>query len=221
MSLRAVIFDFDGTLADTIPAIADGINLTMEHYGFPTHSQEAVRGFINNGPRMLIRRALPKELQQDEALLDRVLADYTARYETICTHTDRTYDGIPDLIRTLRARGIRIGVLSNKQDHLLHVLCNNILPNLCDAVLGTTPNNPTKPDPALTLRILQQLDVAPADCILVGDSDVDVHTAKNAGMRHVGVTWGYRNREALVSCGANAIANTVPELLTLLENTEI
>jgi phosphoglycolate phosphatase len=220
MSARAIIFDFDGTLADTIPAIAEGVNLAMEKYGFPTHSRAAVESFINNGPRMLIRRALPKEKQEDEALLDRILADYTTLYETVCMHTDRAYDGLYELLLTLRSKGYRIGVLSNKQDHLVRTLCQRIFPDLCDAVAGTTPGNPTKPDPALTLRMTEQLGVSPEECILVGDSDVDLHTAQNAGMRHIGVTWGYRSREALIKAGAVELADTAEELLSLIESTE-
>ena len=215
---RAILFDFDGTLADTIPAITEGINLTMRAYGFPTHTEEEVRSYINNGPRKLIQRALPKDLQSDEALLDRVLADYNVLYADVCEHTDRPYDGILALLRTLRSRGYKIGVLSNKQDHLLRKIAEGILPDgLYDTILGTVPNKPTKPDPAMTLQIARALDARPEDCIIVGDSDVDVKTAKAANMMHVGVSWGYRDEAFLRENGAVDVANTPEELLTMIE----
>ena len=218
--IKAVIFDFDGTLADTIPAIAEGVNLTMQKYGFPTHDEAAIRSFINNGPRMLIRRALPKGLQEDEALLDRVLADYDGLYKTVCLHTDRAYDGIPTLIETLRRKGLRIGVLSNKQDHLLRQICTGIFPTQCDAIFGTVPDKPTKPDPYLSLQIAKELGVSPEECLMVGDSDVDVRTAKNAGMTHIGVSWGYRDRDFLMQNGATLVADTPKELLTSIEKLQ-
>lgn len=214
---KAVILDFDGTIADTIPAIAEGINLTMELYGFPTHDEAAVRTFINNGPRMLIRRALPKELQDDEALLDRVLADYNRLYQTVCHHTDRPYDGICDLIDTLRERGYRIGVLSNKQDALVRVMCERVIPNRCDALQGSLPDKPTKPDPYLTGLVADALGVSPAECVIVGDSDVDIRTAQLAGMAHIGVSWGYRDEAFLRENGARVVVSTPKELLSEIE----
>lgn len=210
---QAIIFDFDGTVADTIPAIAEGVNLTMQKYGLPTHTEEAVRTFINNGPRMLIRRALPLPLQTDEELLDRVLADYDAIYKTVCMHTDRPYDGIPEVIAELRRRGYRIGILSNKQDHLVQTLCENVLPGSYDAALGSLTGKPPKPDPYLSNQIAATLGVDPQACIMIGDSDVDIETAKNAGMTHIGVSWGYRDEEFLRAHGAVRIATTPAELL--------
>ena len=215
--LRAVIFDFDGTVADTIPAIAEGVNMTMQQYGLPIHTEAEVRTFINNGPRMLIRRALPLDLQNDEDLLDRVLADYDRFYNTVCAHTDHPYDGIPEVIDILRTQGFRIGVLSNKQDHLVKKLCEGVLPSRYDAALGSLPEKPTKPDPYLSRRIAAELGVKPEECIMIGDSDVDVATAKAAGMIHIGVSWGYRDEAFLRAHGAIRIAHTPKELLTEIE----
>ncbi|MBQ9760762.1 MAG: HAD family hydrolase [Clostridia bacterium] len=216
--LRAVIFDFDGTLADTIPAITEGVNLTMRQYGFPTHSEAEVRTFINNGPRMLIRRALPRELQENECLLDRVLADYDRLYKTVCLHTDTPYDGINALIDRLRERGVRIGVLSNKQDHLLRKICTGMFGDRIDCIVGTVPDRPTKPDPYLAKKLAESLGVDTRDCIMIGDSDVDIRTAENAEMQCISVSWGYRDREFLLQNGAKAIASTPEELSLMIEN---
>ena len=215
--IRAVIFDFDGTIADTIPAIAEGINLTMERHGYPTHTEAEVRSYINNGPRMLIRRALPKELQDDEYLLDGVLSDYDRIYKKVCEHTDKPYSGIEEVVLALRAKGILIGVLSNKQDHLLGQMVEAVLPGTTDAVQGSLANRPTKPDPYLTNRILSSLGVSAQECVIVGDSDVDIKTAEAIGCPHIGVTWGYRDEEFLRKNGAKVIVDTPKKLLDAIK----
>ena len=217
--LKAIIFDFDGTIADTISAIREGVNLTMEKYGYPQHDDAAVLSFINNGARMLIRRAMPAHLQGDEELVTRVLADYDECYGQVYHHTDTAYDGVIDAICDLHDRlGLKIAVLSNKQDAFVKHLCAQILPeNYCDAAFGVQKGMPTKPDARFTQIILDALGVRPDECLLVGDSDVDILTAKNAGLGHVGVSWGYRNEQFLREHGATDVARTARELYSLIE----
>ena len=215
--IRAIIFDFDGTVADTIPAICEGVNLTMEAFGLPLHTIEEVATYINNGPRMLITRALPKEKQNDEALIDRALAHYNLAYQTVCMHTDHPYDGIKELIERLRREGYRIGVLSNKQDFLVRPMCESVLENGFDAVLGSLPDHPAKPHPYLSQKIAAMLDVEPTECIMIGDSDVDIRTAQNADMLHIGVTWGYRDAEFLRANGAANLVDTPDALYTAIK----
>ncbi len=215
--IKAVIFDFDGTISDTIPAIREGVNLTMQSYGYPQHTDADIRRFINNGPRLLIQRAMPEGLREDASLLDRVLADYNVFYRSVCLHTNSTYAGIPELIAQLH-KTYRIGVLSNKQDEFVKALCRQVLPEGCvDAALGALAGHPTKPDPYLSLRIAAELGVAPAECVMIGDSDVDILTAKNAGMQHIGVSWGYRSADFLAAHGALRIANVPAEIKELLK----
>lgn len=217
--LKAIIFDFDGTIADTISAIREGVNLTMEKYGYPKHDDAAVRTFINNGARMLIRRAMPAHLQGDEELVTRVLADYDAYYGQVYHHTDRAYDGLIDVICELHDRfGLKIAVFSNKQDPFVKRLCAQILPeNYCHAAFGVQKGMPTKPDARFTQVVLDALGVTPDECLLVGDSDVDILTAKNAGLGHVGVSWGYRDEQFLRASGATDVARTPRELFSLIE----
>lgn len=218
--LKAIIFDFDGTIADTIPAIREGVNLTMDHFGYPRHTDAEVRTFINNGARMLIRRAMPKELQDDEALVTRVLADYDASYGRVYHHTTNAYDGVIEAICELHDRlRLKIAVLSNKQDAFVKRLCHQILPeNSFEAAMGVGGGSPTKPDPRLTQSVLNALDVRPDECLLVGDSDVDILTAKNAGLAHIGVSWGFRDETFLRDRGATLIAHTPAELLVIIES---
>jgi phosphoglycolate phosphatase len=217
--MKAVIFDFDGTIADTLEAIGEALNQTMLAHGYPTHTTADVRRFINNGARELVRRAIPKHLQTDEALLDRVYADYHREYGKTYLHTKVAYEGIPELIQELHDAGVRIGVLSNKQHDYVVNLSRQVLPKGCfDAAQGVVPNQPTKPHPYLSELTASRLGATPAECVMVGDSDVDILTAKNAGMRHVGVSWGYRDEETLRKNGATLIAHTPDELKKILND---
>ena len=214
---KAIVFDFDGTIADTVSAIDEGGNLTMRLHGLPEHSYTDIVRFINHGPRELIRRALPERLQSDSALVDRVLEDYNRFYGEVYLHTRRAYSGIPELISCLHGSH-RIGVLSNKQDLYVRKLCEQVLlPGSYDETQGVFPGAPTKPNPFLPNRIAEKLGVSPAECAMIGDSDVDIDTARNAGMTHIGVSWGYRDEAFLRAHGAVSIAHTPQELAQLLE----
>lgn len=214
---KAIIFDFDGTVADTISAITEGVNLTMRQYGAPEHSYNDVLRFINNGPRELIRRAMPEHMRNDTAMVDRVLEDYNQFYGEVYLHTREAYDGIPELISRLH-KSYKIGILSNKQDFFVRKLCEQVLiPDSYDETQGVYPGAPTKPNPFLSNRIAEKLGVSPAECVMIGDSDVDLETARNAGMTHIGVSWGYRDEAFLRTHGATRIAHTPQELAQLLE----
>lgn len=216
--IRAVIFDFDGTVADTLPALTEGINRTMEHFSLPLHTVAEVRTYINHGARELCRAALPAAMQRDEEFLDRVLAVYNEKYGEVYHHTTAPYEGVAELIATLH-RDYRIGVLSNKQDAYVKLLCAQVLPaGSVDAAQGDIAGHPTKPDPFLSRRIAASLGVSPEECALVGDSDVDFATAKNAGMHHIGVTWGFRTKEQLRAAGVERFADTPREVGELLRS---
>lgn len=217
--IKAILFDLDGTIADTIPAITEGINLTMRHRGYPTHDEAAVLGFINYGSRALVRSAMPEHLRDDEELLTAVHADYNGFYGQTYDHTTETYDGIPALMQTLADMGLKIGVLSNKQDLYVKKLCAQLLPaGLCGAAQGVLPGGKPKPDPDLSERVAAALGVKPSECIMIGDSNIDFHTAENAGMTHVGVSWGYRSEEFLREVGATRIAHDPDELLQIIKS---
>lgn len=216
--IRAVLFDFDGTIADTIPALQEGINLTMQQLGYPTHTCEEVRSFVNHGPRKLITRALPKELQGDEALIDRVFEVYEQNYRKVYLHTNRSYDGVDVLIRELH-KTYRIGVLSNKQDYLLEALCRaTLFPDTFDATQGFLPGVFAKPDLAMTKKLTDRLGVLPEECVLIGDSEVDIATAANAGMTYIGAGWGFTPPAVLRRLGAKSIAMNAGEIPSILQD---
>lgn len=216
--IKAVIFDLDGTIADTIDAIQHGINLTMKQLGYPESTREDVVAHINNGARQLIRRSLPEHLQSDEAKLNEALALYNEMYTKVYTETDTPYEGIPEVFAELKARSYRLAILSNKQDTFVPVLTEALLPKGSYAVArGQRPGAPTKPDPTVPLEIASILGAEPYECALVGDSNVDMITAKNAGMTAVGVSWGYRPVEVLLEAGADVIVHKPSELLELFK----
>lgn len=215
--IKAVIFDFDGTLADTLDSIGKGINLTMDKFGYPHSTRDDVQAHINHGARNLIKLSLPTELQSDGALVDKAYAEYHKNYNTVYLEVEKTYDGVLDVIDKLHKSGIKMSVLSNKQDPMVIGLCEKLLPKgAFTEFRGQRVGAPTKPDPTVPLEICGLMGVKPSECALVGDSDVDMATAKNAGFKAVGVSWGYRPPELLLENGADAIANTPSDLVNII-----
>lgn len=213
----AVVFDFDGTVADTIEAIREGINRTMRELGLCEHTYEDILSFINRGARELVRQAINEEPNGDAARIERALEIYEKHYSDTYMMTESAYDGMVELIERLHDEGFRVGVLSNKQDRFVKGLCKQILTaGSYDAAVGAVPEHPTKPHPYLPSKIADALGVPLDRCIMIGDSHVDVQTAKNAGMMHIGVTWGFRDEECLREAGATHFAHTVPELDVLI-----
>ena len=216
--IKAIIFDMDGTVADTISAIREGVNLTMEQFGYPTHTDADIRRFINHGARELIRQALPEAVSTDPARVDEVLQVYHGMYDKTYTHTNLCYEGMVDAMTEL-AKTHKLAILSNKQDRMVKGLAAQLLPaGVISIAQGQLEGVPVKPDPTVVWQICRALGVAPAECAFVGDSDVDMHTAINAGCLPVGVSWGYRSEDVLRKAGAQIIVHTPAELVGVIEN---
>jgi phosphoglycolate phosphatase len=213
---RAAIFDLDGTLADTQHDIADAMDRVLAQAGFAPLGREAYGKLIGHGLQDLVRQALPPQARSADPVA-RSLADMLADYGEHCLVATRLYDGVAPVLAELRARGLKLAVLSNKVEPLtrriVHGLCG---PRAFDLVMGARPGVPLKPDPTAALRAAALLGVAPSAVAFVGDSAVDMHTALAAGMRAVGVSWGLRGREELVGAGAQAIAERPADLLGAL-----
>lgn len=213
--IQALIFDLDGTIADTINAIRDGLNDTLRKYNYPEKTYEEVRLAIGNGARSLVKRCMPKPDADNEEKAAAVFRSYDIAYSYTYLHTRECYDGIPEVVAALKERGYRLAVLSNKQDPFVKGLIRQLLPEgEMELVMGQT-KLPTKPDPTVPRLMSLQLCVPPAFCAMIGDSEVDIQTAKNAGMLAVGCSWGYRGRQALEAAGADVIVDTPEELLDL------
>ena len=213
--LKLIIFDLDGTLADTIEAIANGLNLTMKNYGFPTHSCEKTEKMVGNGAKNLVRRACPEgtfDGEGGDALFAEVYQNYCDMYEQTYLDTKAPYDGIKEALESLKEAGYTLAVLSNKQDPFVKGIVAQILPDGIISLAQGQTELPIKPDPAVPKMIAESFGFSPEECAFVGDSDVDVLTAKNAGMFSVAVTWGYRDRDILLSLFPDAVADTPAEL---------
>lgn len=209
-----LILDLDGTLADTIGGIRDGVNLAMEKYGFPTRSYEEVRLAIGNGARELIRQSMPPKAAEDSDLVDRVFKDYHDFYGQTYGNC-RIYDGISESLAILSERGYTLAVLSNKQDAYVKGMVADLFSEIPIAYVEGQTDRPKKPDSTVPLWMAKTLGFAPEETAFIGDSEVDVQTALNAGMFAVGCAWGYRERAILVEAGAHAVLDLPSELTEL------
>lgn len=214
--IRGIIFDLDGTVADTISAIRQGVNLTMEQLGYPTHTDADIRRFINHGARELIRKSLPEDVGTDPVRVDEALDVYQGMYERTYKNTNFCYDGMVDAMTAL-AQQYKLAILSNKQDRMVKGLAAQLLPaGVVQIAQGQVEGVPVKPDPTAVWELCRKMGVAPTECAFVGDSDVDMMTATRAGCLPVGVTWGYRGEEVLLAAGAVVLVRQPAELAVLL-----
>jgi len=212
--IRAVLFDLDGTLADSLADLANATNRALAQLGCPTHPLESYRHFVGNGARELCARALPANKQN---LVDETLRLMRERYDAHCFDLTKLYAGIPELISALAERHFSLAVLSNKPDDFTkRMIAHYFNPSPFAVVRGQLPNVPLKPDPAAALQIAQELAVPPAQWLYLGDTNTDMRTARAAGMHAVGVLWGFRDREELVESGAEHIVAKPEEVLKLL-----
>ena len=216
-NIRLLIFDLDGTLADTIDSIREGVNMAMVKYGFPERSYEEVRLAIGNGARELIRLSMPKDAAADASAVDRVFADYNYFYGITYPHCDRCYDGMLEALVELKSRGYMIAILSNKQDVYVKALAESLFPKgMIASAMGQT-ELPKKPDPTVPLMMAKELGFTSEQTAFIGDSEVDILTAKNAGMLSVGCPWGYRGRAALMDASADIILASPSALTSVFE----
>lgn len=210
-----VLFDLDGTLLDTLEDILGAANYTLREMGYPERTLEEMRRFVGNGAEMQVRRAFGAGA--DEALIQRALIRYKAYYAAHCREKTRPYDGVPELLAELKRRGYRLAVVSNKPDEAVRPLAAQYFGGLTDAAMGETAARRRKPAPDMVNDALAALGADRTRAVYVGDSEVDIETARNAGLPCISVCWGFRDREQLVEAGAAEIAATAPELLALLE----
>jgi phosphoglycolate phosphatase len=208
------LFDLDGTLADTLEDLANATNHALAALGCPTHPADDYRHLVGDGARTLCSRALPVNRQD---LVDDTLRLMREHYEAHRYDRTRLYDGIPDLVTALRGRGLRLAVLSNKPDRFTCEMVDRYFaPATFDIVRGQRANVPLKPDPTAALQIAQELDIAPARWLYLGDTNTDMRTARAAGMFAVGVLWGFRDREELLETGAETLVATPADVLNSL-----
>ena len=217
-NVKSVIFDLDGTLADTMDDITASLNMMLRSCAYPEHSREEAVSFINRGARNLVRMALPKEKQSDEAEVERCLKIYNGFYAEHYLDSIRLYDGIYELCERLAASGVKLAVLSNKPHRFVTEIIEKLMPGLFRKAVGQKDGLPHKPDPTVPLMIAEELGAKPDEVVFCGDSDVDMTAAHNAGMIPAAVAWGYRSEDVLTAAGAKYIAHDAAELERIINN---
>ncbi len=213
--MKAFIFDLDGTLINSLDDLADAVNLMLAKHGYPTRPLELFPQYIGEGVHKLVERALPLEARSPDEVAT-LVADYQRHYSATWNNKTRAYDGITDVLETLRQRGLKIAVLSNKPHHFTKLCCDQFFPaGIFDAVLGAREDVPRKPHPQAAHELASQLGLSTSDCAYVGDSGLDMQFAVNAGMYPAGVLWGFRSAEELRENGAQKLISRPDELLEL------
>lgn len=218
MASYGIIFDLDGTLAYTLDDIATAVNNMLSKLGYKTRTKAEILKFINNGARELVRRSLPKTVQDVEFIVDSALDVYGEEYSKCYLEKTQAYEGIYDVLKEQKKNGIKLAVLSNKQDRFVKDIIYTLFGKKLFSHVQGQADMPAKPDPESALFVCKQMGVKPSNCIFVGDSDVDIKTAKNAQMTSVGVSWGYREIGVLKEAQADFIVEETAELQALLDD---
>ena len=208
--VKAVIFDLDGTLLDTLTDLKNSINAALVLHGLPERTTEEVRRFVGNGLAKLAERAVGS---REHPEYDGVLADTRRIYAQKCRETTKPYDGITELLTSLHTQGIRLAVVSNKPDAQVKKLCADFFPGLIHTAIGQREGVLLKPAPDPLLEAMKELGCTPAECIYAGDSDVDILTARNAGIPCISVLWGFRDRDLLEQAGGTYFAASPAEMM--------
>ncbi|UTF51729.1 HAD family hydrolase [Desulfomicrobium sp. ZS1] len=217
MKYKTVVFDMDGTLLDTLADLGDAMNRVLEQHGFASHPINAYRQFVGSGAGQLVARALPAH-EQDEDLKNRCLRAFLREYEAGWRIKTCLYEGVPELLDALAARNIPMAVLTNKPQDFAELCVREFLSRWDFALtVGQMPGVPVKPDPAGPRQVIRHLGVQPDEILYLGDTDVDMFTAVNAGMYPVGVLWGFRPEQELLESGAAATLTHPMELLRFLD----
>lgn len=213
---EAVVFDLDGTLLDTLQDLTNAVNHALLEGGYPLRGADDIRGFVGNGVGMLISRALPRRATRDGEAHARALARFKAYYSAHNNDCTAPYEGVVDMLERLKAHGIKTAVVSNKNDPNVRALCSAHFPGLISACVGEREGVPRKPAPDMPLNVLAALDCPPQRALYVGDSDVDILTAKNAGMDCASVSWGFQDEARLREAGAARLFVDAGELMAWL-----
>jgi len=211
---KLAIFDLDGTLLDSLADLHASVNVILEKHNQKKRSIEEIRQFVGNGSLKLIERAVEENTTREE--IDCIHNEYKTYYDKHCNDLTKAYDGIIDVLKVLKKRGVILAVLSNKPDFTVKKLNEIYFEGLFEIARGALPEIPVKPAPDSVLKILDELNIKNEDAVYIGDSEVDVKTAKNAKLDEIAVTWGFRHKDFLELNGANTFANETKELLDLI-----
>ena len=215
MRYKAVLFDMDGTVLDTVDDLADSVNASLREFSLPEVSRSHVSRCLGNGAAYLIRNCLPESTP--DGIFEQVLAFYKPWYGAHCRIKTKPYEGILPLMEALRGEGVRQAIISNKPDGAVQELAEAFFPGLMDVVVGESPAIRRKPSPDMFFAAVSRMGLEVPECVYIGDTEVDIETARSAGMDCITVTWGFRTRDQLVECGAKTLIDRPEELYRYLE----
>ena len=210
---KAVIFDLDGTLLNTLTDLYNSVNHALRTFGFPERTIDEVRRFIGNGVKKLMERSTPDGTS--EKVNEECLNCFRAHYLQHMSDNTAPYEGVNELIAKLREKGIRTAVVSNKLHSAVVDLCKDYFEGIEEAI-GVSVEAERKPNPVNVIKVLDTFGITADECIYVGDSEVDVQTAHNAEVKCIGVTWGFRDETELIENGADFIAHNAEEVFKLI-----
>lgn len=215
MKYKAVIFDMDGTILNTLDDLFQATNYTLKHFGYAERTFDEVRMFVGNGIRKLVERALPAGASDEK--IDEALDEFLRFYKDHTNDYTSAYPGIQKLVTELKKLGIKTGVSTNKADAPAQVLGQKYFDGVFDLIVGQQDGLNIKPAPDSVELILEKFGIEKKDAVFIGDSDVDVETAKNSGLDFIGVDWGFRGRKFLEEHGAKTIVSKAEEILELVK----
>lgn len=212
---NAVFFDLDGTLVNSLFDLANAVNQVLSDYGYPTHEVNAYKYFVGDGIPKMIERALPADNATPEKIAE-VKEKFMAYYSKHYIDYTVPYDGIVQLVTDLKAKGIKLAVVTNKAQIMAEKIVSELFGDLFDCVLGMREGVPAKPDPTGIFMVMDELSVKPNECAFVGDTGMDVAAGVNAGAFPIGVLWGFREKDELIKFGAKAFAANSKELSEII-----
>lgn len=210
MGYRLAVFDMDGTILDTLEDLKDSLNFALKETGFPQRTLEEVRCFVGNGLQKLVERATPPDITEEEK--KKIQEVFKKHYKEHCADKTRPYDGILELLCDLRESGVKTAVVSNKGDFAVQDLCRDYFDGLFDCAIGEREGVRKKPAPDSVNEVLRILQAGREDAVYIGDSEVDIETARNAGIDGIIVSWGFREKAFLAERGAELILDSAAEL---------
>lgn len=211
--MKTIIYDLDGTLLNTLYDLADAVNYALNKQGYPSRSYDEIRSFIGNGVRILMNRCTDFKCTPDE--IDSLLSDFTPHYLAHMYDKTAPYNGICEIMKKLKDEGYQQAIASNKLDSAVKELCGHYFPYLYDAALGA-PQDKRKPDPTVLNMCIDELGAIRENVIYVGDTEIDLQTAKNAGVTCIAACWGFRDKEFLLREGAEYTAETPEDLYRII-----
>ena len=214
MGYSLVIFDLDGTILDTLDDLMISLNFSLRRASLPERSRDEVRHFVGNGILKLIERSVQADTSPEQ--INSIYEDFTSHYKLHCADHTRPYKGIPEVLAALNAMEKKTAVISNKADYAVQDLCRHYFKEQFDWVTGEKPGVRKKPMPDAVHTTLEQLNISPRDAIYIGDSEVDIQTAKNADIDCILVSWGFRDTDYLYRCGAKRVIDHPQQILQIV-----